>query len=618
MKDFFKMVGASCLGFVLANVVVIILSMLILGAMIGGITDLIKSNKTKTEVSLSSGSVLLLDPIGEIADTSADDAFTSIRSLGGDNSKKSYTLPEIVGAIEEARSNAKVDAIVLRLDKCFMSFDTAQAIRDALLRFKEGGKPIYAYGKAFTLGNYYISSVADKVYAGPEAMIALSGLSSQIPFYTGLLQKLGVKFQIFKVGTFKSAVEPYMLDHMSEANRLQTQTFLDGLWQGTVSEMAASRGIDESVFHRYADEGLFMSRIDTALVYGLVDSLVYETDLEQVLASKIYDDEDADELEEVRADLVLKARKPVKSVNKIAVVYAEGNIVDGRPASDNPFATQSKLIDQRIADKLHELADDDDINAVVLRVNSGGGSASQSELICREVIRLKEQKPIVVSMGGMAASGGYYISSNASEIIAGPYTLTGSIGIFGMFPTFKGTADKLALTFDTVKTNNMSDFGDPMREMRPEEQALMQKYVEEGYDQFLIRVSEGREMTKAQVDSIGQGRVWLGQDALRLGLVDKLGTLETAIQEAARLAELDDYKVVDMVEKEDFWESLFGTSLETRLRMMTASREDRLMEYAARMLESQMGVRAQVPYELQEGLWMSKPRESSLVPALLR
>ena len=454
MKDFFKMVGASCLGFVLANVVVIILSMLILGAMIGGITDLIKSNKTKTEVTLSSGSVLLLDPVGEIADTSVDDTFTSIRSLGGDNSKKSYTLPEIVDAIEEARSNAKVDAIVRRLDKCFMSFDTAQAIRDALLRFKEGGKPIYAYGKAFTLGNYYISSVADKVYAGPEAMMALSGLSSQIPFYTGLLQKLGVKFQIFKVGTFKSAVEPYMLDHMSEANRLQTQTFLDGLWQGTVSEMAASRGIDESVFHRYADEGLFMSRIDTALVYGLVDSLVYETDLEQVLASKIYDDEDEDELDEVRADLVLKARKPVKSVNKIAVVYAEGNIVDGRPASDNPFATQSKLIDQRIADKLHELADDDDINAVVLRVNSGGGSASQSELICREVIRLKEQKPIVVSMGGMAASGGYYISSNASEIIAGPYTLTGSIGIFGMFPTFKGTADKLALTFDTVKTRS--------------------------------------------------------------------------------------------------------------------------------------------------------------------
>lgn len=618
MKDFFKMVGASCLGFVLANVVVIILSMLILGAMIGGITDLIKSNKTKTEVTLSSGSVLLLDPVGEIADTSVDDTFSSIRSLGGDNSKKSYTLPEIIGAIEEARSSAKVDAIVLRLDKCFMSFDTAQAIRDALLRFKESDKPIYAYGKAFTLGNYYISSVADKVYAGPEAMMALSGLSSQIPFYTGLLQKLGVKFQIFKVGTFKSAVEPYMLDHMSEANRLQTQTFLDGLWQGTVSEMAASRGIEEEVFQRYADEGLFMSRIDTALVYGLVDSLVYETDLEQVLASKIYDDEDEDELDEVRADLVLNARKPVKSVNKIAVVYAEGNIVDGRPASDNPFATQSKLIDQRIADKLHELADDDDINAVVLRVNSGGGSASQSELICREVIRLKEQKPIVVSMGGMAASGGYYISSNASEIIAGPYTLTGSIGIFGMFPTFKGTADKLALTFDTVKTNKMSDFGDVTREMRPEEQALMQKYVEEGYDQFLTRVSEGREMTKAQVDSIGQGRVWLGQDALRLGLVDKLGTLETAIQEAARLADLDDYKVVDMVEKEDFWSSLFGTSIETRLRMMTASREDRLMEYAARMLDSQVGVRAQVPYELQEGLWMSKPRESSLVPALLR
>lgn len=619
MKDFLKMVCASCLGFVLANLVVIIITMMLFGAMISGISEMLESKSSKSTTTLTSGSVLLLDPVGTIEDTAGDDSFDQFLSFAGDNEKTNYTLPEILRALDEARSNPKVEGVVLRLDKAFMSFDTAQAIREALLRVKESGKPIYSYAaNFFSLGNYYISSVADKIYASPEAMMSVSGLSSQTTFLTGILSKLGVKYQIFKVGTFKGAVEPYMLDHMSEPNRLQTQVYLDGLWQGTVKEMAEARGIDAAVFQKYADEGLFMNRIDSALVYGLIDSLVYETDIEQVLASKIYDDPDADELDEARADLLLAARKPVKSTSKIAVLYAEGNIVDGKPSKDNPFATQAKLIDQRIADKLHELADDDDIDAVVLRVNSGGGSAAQSELICREVIRLKEQKPVVVSMGGMAASGGYYISSHASEIVAGPYTLTGSIGIFGMFPSFKGTADKLALTFDTVKTGEMSDFGDVTRDMRPEEQALMQKYVEEGYDQFLTRVATGRGMTKEQVDSIGQGRVWLGQDALRLGLVDKLGTLQTAIDEAARLADLDDYKVVDMVEKEDFWESLFGTSIESRLRLMTASREDRLMEYAARLLQSQVGVRAQVPYELQGGLWMSKPRESQLLPELVR
>lgn len=617
MKDFLKMVCASCLGFVLANLVVIIISMILFGAMISGISQVLQSKQSKTSSTLAAGSVFVLDPAGAIEDTAGGSAIDDLFSFGDDGDKKSCTLPEIVRAIDEARSNPKVEAAVLRLDHAAMSFDTARAIREALLRFREGGKPIYAYGNLFTLGSYYISSVADKIYAGPEAMMAIRGLSSQTTFLRGLMGKLGVKYQVFKVGTFKGAVEPYILDHMSEPNRLQTQVYLDGLWQGCTAEMAEARGVDREIFQRYADEGLFLNRIDSALVWGLVDSLVYETDIERVLAEKIYGP-DEEELEEARAAKLLAARRPVKSAHRIAVVYAEGSIVDGRPASDNPFASQMKLIDQRLADRLHELADDDDIDAVVLRVNSGGGSAAQSELICRELIRLKEQKPVVVSMGGMAASGGYYISSHASEIVAGPYTLTGSIGIFGMFPSFEGTLDKLALTYDTVKTGKMADFGDTRRDMRPEELALMQRYVEEGYDKFITRVAEGRGMTKARVDSIGQGRVWLGQDALRLGLVDKLGTLDTAIDEAARLADLDDYKVVDIVEKEDFWESLFGTDLEARLRVLAASREDRLTEYAARVLDSRTGIRAQVPYDLEEGLWMSRPDERMLLPKGLR
>lgn len=615
MKDFFKTVLASCLGFILANLVLIIISMIMFSAMISGIEKMFKSREEKSTTTLVSGSVLVLDPVGAIPDSSVDDPFSTLSVFGSSQERTNYTLPEIVRALDEAGSNPKVDAVVLRLDRAAMSFDTAQAIRKALIRFKESGKPVYSYGRYFTLGSYYISTAADKIYATPEGVLGLAGLSSQTAFVRGLLEKLGVKYQIFKVGTFKGAVEPYMLDHMSEANRLQTQVYLDGLWDGTVSEMAEARGLDEAVFDKYADEGLFLSRIDSAVMYGLIDSLVYETDIEQVLAAQIYDDEAEDELDEVRSDALLNARKPVRSASKIAVLYAEGSIVDGKPTQDNPFASQSKLIDQRIADKLHELADDEDIQAVVLRVNSGGGSAAQSELICREVIRLKERKPIVVSMGGMAASGGYYISSNASSIVAGPYTLTGSIGIFGMFPSFEGTAEKLALTFDTVKTNKMSDFGDVTRAMRPEEQALLQRYIEEGYDQFIGRVAEGRGMTKEQVDSIGQGRVWLGQDAVKLGLVDKLGTLDTAIEEAARLADLDDYKVVDeTADKVGFWAGFFDGFSTEHIRLLMMSREDRLMEYAAQLLGTRVGVRAVVSPELEEGLWMAKPSEEEMLP----
>lgn len=601
MKDFFKMTFASCLGVILASGVVLILFFTFLTATVSGIASSLQG-EPKSKPALNNGSVLLLDMEGPLSDQYVVDYFDFLANKGN---QTNFALPQILRAIEGAKENPKIEAIVLRLEKCQMGFATAHQLRSALEEFKQSGKKIYAYSDMYYgYGNYYVSSLADKIYASPKATLGITGLSSTVLFQRGFLEKLGVKMEVYKVGTFKGAVEPYVLDKLSDANRMQIQTYLDGLWEGTMAQIATNRNISTGTIQAYADSAVFMKGIENALERGLIDSLVYDTDIDRVLARDILGDENAD-LNTLRVNELLRHEKNGGGGN-VAILYAEGNIVDTEP-EDNPFAMADNQIDPRIARQLAELADDDDVDAVVFRINSGGGSARMSELIAREVVKLKERKPIVVSMGDYAASGGYYIASNADKILADPYTLTGSIGIFGLIPNFTGTANKLALTHDTVKTAEMADLLDPLRPSTPQEKAVMQEMIEEGYDEFLTRVSEGRGMTKSQVDSVAQGRVWLGSAALDLGLVDQLGGLQDAVVEAARLAELDEYRVTDYTVAKSWSEMFFGINLSETIKTLTLSPEEKVMKAVNQMTKNMSGIQAVPPYPLTN-IQMDAPR----------
>lgn len=591
MKDFLKMVLGSCLGVVLASLLVMFIFFAMVGAAIGSFVDSFSSDKKTKPVKPES--LLLLDLKGPVGETSAINPFVSYDS----EEKRDYTLPEIIKALEEAKEEPDVEAVVLNLEEAQLNFATAKELRDALRRVQQTGKKVYAYSDHYSYLNYYVSSVADRVMGGPEGSLNITGLTSNTLFTKGLQKKLGVEIQVFKVGTFKGAVEPFILDGLSEANRLQISEYLSGLWQGTISEMAASRGVEPALFQQFADEAMFLDKMSDAQSIGLMDTLVYRIDLDQVLASMIYDDKDM-EIEYLRVEDLLPLYQEDRGGDEIALIYAEGNIIVSSGEEDNPFSTQ-KVITERVVEQLREAREDEDIKAVVLRVNSGGGAVTTSELICHELALLKQEKPVVVSMGDYAASGGYYISSHASTIVANPYTLTGSIGIFGMIPNVEGTMQKLGLKEETVSTSATGSFN-ISKPMNPKLAGKMQQMIESGYDQFITRVATGRGLTKAEVDSIGQGRVWLGAKALELGLVDKLGGLEVAIQEAARLAELTDYSVVERDDHKEWWQRLFGVDLRATAKYFTMTNEERLWRQTETYLQEMSGVKALPPYDITQ------------------
>lgn len=591
MKDFLKMVLGSCLGVVLASLLVMFIFFAMVGAAIGSFVDSFSSDKKTKPVKPES--LLLLDLKGPVGETSAINPFVSYDS----EEKRDYTLPEIIKALEVAKEEPDVEAVVLNLEEAQLNFATAKELRDALRRVQQTGKKVYAYSDHYSYLNYYVSSVADRVMGGPEGSLNITGLTSNTLFTKGLQKKLGVEIQVFKVGTFKGAVEPFILDGLSEANRLQISEYLSGLWQGTISEMAASRGVEPALFQQFADEAMFLDKMSDAQSIGLMDTLVYRIDLDQVLASMIYDDKDM-EIEYLRVEDLLPLYQEDRGGDEIALIYAEGNIIVSSGEEDDPFATQ-KVITERVVEQLREAREDEDIKAVVLRVNSGGGAVTTSELICHELTLLKQEKPVVVSMGDYAASGGYYISSHASTIVANPYTLTGSIGIFGMIPNVEGTMQKLGLKEETVSTSATGSFN-ISKPMNPKLAGKMQQMIESGYDQFITRVATGRGLTKAEVDSIGQGRVWLGAKALELGLVDKLGGLEVAIQEAARLAELTDYSVVERDDHKEWWQRLFGVDLRATAKYFTMTNEERLWRQTETYLQEMSGVKALPPYDITQ------------------
>lgn len=490
-------------------------------------------------------------------------------------------LDDILSNIRLAKSDDRILGIYLNGGSLSMGPASAKAIRDALLDFKTSGKWIIAYASNYGQMNYYLASVADKVCLNPTGAISWNGLTAQKMYYTRLFEKIGVEMQILKVGTFKSAVEPYFRTSMSDADRLQTKQYLGGIWEEMVGAVALSRNLTDRQLNAYADRYMGLQPAEDYITCGLADTLIYRQSVDSILrlyaGTKDYTLYTTTELAHVK-------RMESKAKDKVAVVYMEGNIYS---------ESGEGIVDKQVLKQLKKIQKDNDVKAVVLRVNSPGGSADASEQIWHGVQLLKEKGlPVVVSMGDYAASGGYYISCNADYIYAEPTTLTGSIGIFGVVPNWGKLRDKVGLDIDGVSTNAHSDLEVNMvyKGMTPEEQAMMQRMIERGYDLFTRRCAEGRHTTQDAIKKIGEGRVWLGKDAIGIGLVDCLGNIDDAIAKAVELAGLEQYKTVYYPEKKDPMEELLkaldGSSPEERLlrEMRSFAKEPRRMMQIERII----------------------------------
>jgi protease-4 len=550
MKDFFKIMLASALGFVIATILLSIISMIMFFSVASSMTAAFNND----QYVVQDNSILNLRLSGVIQERiSVDDPFSDImprdRSVMG--------LAEITSAIRKARNEDKIKGIYIDSRIFSASPATLSEIRQELLRFKESGKFIVAYADNYMQAGYYLASVADKVAINPQGSLDIHGLASIPMFFKEALQKMGIEVQVFKVGTYKSAVEPFTSTEMSPANREQVTSYLNDLWSFMAKDMTESRKLKISDLDSIANQMPALKDADYLRDAKLIDTVLYETEMKNYVRSLLDLDVDA----KIPAATVkeMNNAKPAvaqkKSDNHIALLYAFGDIVSGSGSTN--------IQDKFMVSEIEKLRKDDKIKAVVFRVNSGGGSAYASEQIWKAITDLKKEKPVVVSMGDMAASGGYYISCNASKIIAQPTTITGSIGIFGMFPNFKGTSEKLGLDFDAVKTHRFSDFGNITRPMDDTEKSMLQAYIDRGYDTFLTRCADGRNIPKDTLEKYAEGRVWTGNQALKIGLVDKLGNILTAIETAAELAELgEDYLVYEYPKKRTFIEEFLNRGKE--------------------------------------------------------
>jgi protease-4 len=460
-------------------------------------------------------------------------------------------LDDIIAAIRKAKNDHRIKGIYLNPRIFSASPATLAQIRQELIDFKESGKFIVAYADTYTQSGYYLASVADKIAVNPQGSLDIHGLASMPVFYKDALEKLGIEVQVFKVGTYKSAVEPFTLTEMSEANRQQTTSSLNDIWSFMRSDLANSRHLSIDEVDSVANQFPLLKETAYLINKNLVDTVLYETEMKNYLRTLLNIDKE-DKIPSATVRDMKSVPPPIikKSKNNIALLYAVGNIVSGNGSSD--------IQDKFMVNEIEKLRKDDNIKAVVFRVNSGGGSAYASEQIWKAITDLKKEKPVVVSMGDLAASGGYYISCNASKIVAQPTTITGSIGIFGLFPNMQGTMNKLGLNFDVAKTHKYGDFGNLSRPMNKDEKAMLQSYIDKGYDTFLSRCAEGRNIPKDTLAKYAEGRIWTGNQAKTIGLVDELGGIEKAIKIAADLANLDDdYVVYEYPRKRSLFEELF-------------------------------------------------------------
>ena len=542
MKEFFKYVLATIVGIILTSIIFTVITIVSVAGMVAseGATSSVPKN-----------AVLRFKLQGEVVDRAGEGSPFDIISQGEDFT---IGLDQALDALKKAAKNDKVKGIYLEAGSFAAYPADLQELRRALVEFKESGKWIVAYGDNYSRAAYYLCSVADEVYLNPIGSIDWSGMSSQPIFYTGLMKKLGVKMQVFKVGTYKSAVEPYINTEMSDANREQVMSYLSSIWNNMLKDVAKSRKLEVDALNALADTATILCEAKTYVDNKLADKLAYLSDVKEALKTRLELGEDDDLNFTTIADVAAADDLGKKVDDEVAVYYAYGEINDSQGFG---FSQEHQITTKATITDLQKLRKDKDVKAVVIRVNSPGGSAFASEQIWHEIQLLRAEKPVVISMGGLAASGGYYISCGANKIFAEPMTLTGSIGIFGMIPDASELlTQKLGLSFDVVKTNAMSDFGATGRPFNANEAAKMQNYINNGYELFTGRVAGGRGMAQDSVKAIAEGRVWTGEQALKIGLVDKLGNLDDAIKAASELAELKDYTVGNYPSPEPWYMSL--------------------------------------------------------------
>lgn len=547
MKDFIKNVGATIVGIFLFGIIIGIFGVMSLVGMVasGQATKNVKEN-----------SVLVLKLQGDLQEQAQDDVLGQLTG----NTFNSLGMDAISSAIKKAKANKDIKGIYLETGILGADVAQLQELRDQLVDFKKSGKWIVAYSDNYTQGCYYLATAADKVYINPEGSINWHGIGSQPMFVKDLLAKFGVKMQVIKVGKYKSATEMFTEEKMSDANREQTQRYIQSLWDNICKDVSKSRNISVAKLNDLADNGIFVANGKMLLAEKMVDGVKYADEMKAEVKKLLKLDADKKISQLSIADMATVKEEGNDGDDEIAVYYAYGDIVDS-PAAGSLFSNSHAIVGNDVCKDLEELANDDDVKAVVIRINSGGGSAYASEQMWHQIDLLKKKKPVVISMGGMAASGGYYMSCNANYIFAEPTTLTGSIGIFGVIPNFSDLAtNKLGLKFDEVKTNRNALFGSQARMMNEEELTFLQGAITRGYHLFRQRVADGRKMTVDQVEQIAQGHVFTGEDALKIKLVDELGGLDKAVAKAAALAKSKSYYTQGYPAPLDFFDQLLQES----------------------------------------------------------
>lgn len=583
MRSFLKYTLATIVGVIISSFILFLILMGIIGAIV---------SSTEKQVVVKNNSILHIRLDKTIPERSSDNPFENF-DFTTFKPSVSLGLTDMVRNIREAKDDSNIKGIYLDLGMVPMGFGTLEELRNAILDFKKSGKFVISYAEYYSQGNYYLASVADSIFINPAGGITFMGLSSEVMFYKGALDKLGIEPVVIRHGKFKSAVEPYITDKMSPENREQVSTLLNSLWGHVLQGISAQRKIDVSHLNQIADNAS-VTNAKGALENKFVDGIRYKDEILERLA-KLSSATSAKNLEFVTLADYNKAAKGKKdfSKKKIALVYAEGEIVTGEGGSEIASDDLSKAI--------REARGDSSIKAIVLRINSPGGSALASDIIWREVYLASKTKPLIVSMGNVAASGGYYIAAPANTIVAEPTTITGSIGVFGILFNAQGFLNnKLGITTDNVRTNKHGDIETLYKSLTPEEKAIVQAEVENIYDTFISHVAEGRRLNKAFVDSIGQGRVWSASDAKRLGLVDMIGNLHNAIEIAARKAKLSEYRIVELPKRDDALTSLLS-GLSARVRQDAIQKElgeaSRLY-YSIKDITGRRGILARLPYDL--------------------
>ena len=581
MKQFLKFTLAAAAGLVLGVFSIII------------IFSILAASGDSKEVQLDEPHLLRIELNGEIQDRVEEMAFDLSEITGQD--VNILGLNDILANIKKAKTDENIKGIYIEIGMISAGFATREEIRNALLDFKESGKFITTYSEIYTQGSYYLASVADYICMYPEGGMELRGLNSTIPFFTNALKKMGIEPQVIRHGKFKSAVEPFMLTEMSDENREQIETYMGSIWEHFLKNVASERKLTIDRLNEIADN-LEIQNTEDAVRLGLVDSLFYRDQFQNHLAN-LMEQENYDDINFVS----LKKYNKVKNENardkfkkeKVAVIYAQGEIQSGE-------GSETVIGSERISKAIRKARKDEKVKAIVLRVNSPGGSALASDVIWREMKLANEEKPVVVSMGDVAASGGYYIACASDKIYASPNTITGSIGVFGIMPnTEELMTDKIGITFDNVKTNKFADLGSVNRPLTQEEYDIIQKGVVDVYNTFISKVAEGRDMSQENVDDIGQGRVWSGTNALDINLIDEYGGLEAAVAGAAELAELEDYRIYELPEQKDpFQELLEQLEEDMQTSWIKYQLGDQYKYYKTiQDIKHLKGVQARMPYQ---------------------